>query len=227
MKDYKLNCVQAEGQRFYQSPVQGYWYPSVTTVVGHEKAEFWAEWRRDPKNAEISRQACSNGTQYHTIMEDYLIHGKVPTGLEDREKFETTKPYLDRITKVHAVETGLFSDKIRMAGRVDCVADFDGKISIIDFKTSRKPKTIDMIENYFHQTAAYAFMWEELGGGPVDRAVIIMLCGDGTIKDFVVETKEYRKGLIRVAKSYWNKYDFKKIQEVANGVFKESLQSQA
>jgi len=225
MKQHKLNCVQSSKGRYYQSPNTGKWYPSVTTVVNHESDAFWAEWRKDPKNAEISRKACDRGNRLHSMIEEYLQEQKVPTMLPDIENFNLIKPYLDRISKIHAIETPLFSDRILMAGRVDCIGDYDGEISIIDFKTSSKAKTESQIKNYMHQTTAYSMMWEEFYGQPVNQIVILMVTGEGELLEFVRKPKDYRKSLIRVVRSYWDKNSFKEVQEIANGIFEDTLRS--
>jgi hypothetical protein len=222
MEHYKLNCVTIPTGRYYQSPKTGKWYPSVTTVVNHEMEAFWAEWRSKPENAEISKRACSRGNRLHGMVEAYLQEGTVPSMPTDRMNFNLLKPYLDRITKIHAIETSLFSDKILMAGRVDCVADYGGEIAIIDFKTSSKAKTESQIKNYLHQTTAYSLMWEELYGQPVHKAVILMVTDEGDMLEFVRETKNYRKSMLKVARSYWDKNSFKDIQETANEFFTET-----
>jgi hypothetical protein len=89
--------------------------------------------------------------------------------------FLDLKPILDgRIGKVFAQEAPLYSTHLGVAGRVDCVAEFDGKLSIIDFKTSLKPKQIEWIKNYFMQESAYAIMWEERTGQPIVQLVTII-----------------------------------------------------
>ena len=223
MTQHKLNCVQTPSGRYYQSPNTGKWYPSVTTVVNHEMESFWAEWRKDPKNAAISKRACARGNRLHSMIEAYLKEQVVPEAIGDKMNFDLIKPYLDRIGKVGAIEASLFSDKILMAGRVDCVAEYDGELAIIDFKTSSKAKTESQIKNYFHQTTAYALMWEELYDELVNKVVILMVTDDGELHEFVRNPKDYRKSMLQVARSYWDKYSFKQIQESANEVFESTV----
>lgn len=223
MNHHKLNSVETPRGRYYQSPKTSKWYPSVTTVVNHEMDAFWAQWRKDPKNAAISKRACVRGNRLHSMVEAYLQDGVIPEMIGDKMNFNLMKPYLDRITKVHAIETSLFSDQILMAGRVDCVADYDGEIAIIDFKTSGKAKTESQIKNYLNQTTAYSLMWEELYGVPVNKVVILMVTDDGDLLEFVKNPKDYRKSLLQVARSYWDKNQFKAIQESANEVFQANV----
>jgi genome maintenance exonuclease 1 len=220
---HKLESVQTESGRYYRSPNTGKWYPSVTTVVNHETEEFWANWRKDPKNAEISRRACARGNALHTNIEEYLKEGTLPEIPLARARFQEIRPYLDRITKIHAIEQTLFSDQILMAGRVDCVGDYDGEIAIIDFKSSSKEKTESQIKNYFHQTTAYSMMWEEIYGQPVNKVVILMLTDDGVLQEFVRNPKQYRKSMLKVAKGYWEKNSFKAVQEKANELFEKTV----
>lgn len=220
---HKLESVQTESGRYYLSPNTGKWYPSVTTVVNHETEAFWAEWRKDPKNAAISKRACARGNSLHNMVEEYLKDGTLPEMPTDNMRFKAIRPYVDRITKVHAVEETLFSDKILMAGRVDCVGDYDGEISIIDFKTSSKAKTESQIKNYFHQTTAYSIMWEELYGQPVNKVVILMLTDSGDLLEFVRNPKQYRKSMLKVAMGYWDKNPFKSVQERANELYSKNV----
>ena len=218
----KLESVQTDTGRYYLSPKTGKWYPSVTTVVNHETEAFWAEWRKDPKNAAISKRACARGNSVHGMVEEYLKEGVVPDGPIDVMRFNILKPYLDRITKIHAIEETLYSDQILMAGRLDCMGDYDGEIAVIDFKTSSKEKTASQIKNYFHQATAYSIMWEEMYGQPVNKIVILILTEEGTLQEFVRDASEYRKSMLKVAKGYWEKNSFKSVQEKANELYSKT-----
>lgn len=219
----KLNCVESLSGRYYQSPKTGKWYPSVTTVVNHEMDAFWAEWRKDPKNAAISKRAIKRGNKLHNMVEEYFDKGTVPDRIDEKFTFDIIKPYLDRINKIHAVEDSLYSDTILMAGRVDCVGEYDGELAIIDFKTSSKRKTESQIQNYFHQTTAYSMMWKEIYGQEVNKVVILMLTDEGDMVEFIKHPKDYRKSLFKVIRSYWDKNSFKKVQETANEIFEKTV----
>ena len=172
----KLKRIDSPTGRVYETP-SGKAYPSVTAVTGlHGKAEIFA-WRKRVGEEEanrISKRATTRGTRVHSLCEDYLNNKEVLVNMFDQNTFKSLKPALDRITNVHALETQLYSDHLRVAGTVDCIAEFDDKLSVIDFKTSSRPKTRDEIHSYFQQCSAYAVMFEERTGIPVGRLVIIM-----------------------------------------------------
>jgi len=176
-----LTTESVNGKRMYVTP-EGRRYPSVTTVLGVRSREGIQKWRARVGEAEanrISSFAASRGTQVHTMVEryidnrdDYLEKSNHLTRLN----FETMRPVLDeRIGKVLAQEVPLYSNHLGLAGRVDCVAEFDGRLSIVDFKTASKTKKHDWIHNYFIQEAAYAIMFEERTGIPIVDLVTIIV----------------------------------------------------
>ncbi len=182
---YDIQQLNEEGKRVYLTPT-GNKYPSITTVMGYMKAGVIAEWRRrvgDEEANRISRKATQRGTSLHTLCEKYIDNqedfGVVsPVALD---LFKMIKPIIDSsIDNIYCQETRLYSDYIGVAGTVDCVAEFNGKKSIIDFKTARKIKSRDMIKDYFMQTSGYAVMFEELTGIPIPQVVIIMASEEGT-----------------------------------------------
>ena len=168
--------VDSDGGRPYQTP-DGNAYPSVTTVVGQHKAKHIQEWRNrvgHEQANQISKKASKRGTAVHTLCEDYLKTGYAKPSLPDVEVFNSIKPFLDKINNIHCLETQLYSHHLKVAGTVDCIAEYEGKLHVIDFKTASKPKQRDWIHDYFMQTSAYAVMFEELTGIPVGRLLIIM-----------------------------------------------------
>lgn len=187
----------ADGNRVYQTP-DGKLYPSVTTVLNHHTKKGIMEWRQrvgEQEANKISRQAATRGTHFHTMAEKYLQNNFPPTcavpgpmykpvALHNLEMFKIAQPTLDRIDNIRAQEVGLWSHHLRLAGRVDCVAEFDGKLSIIDFKTARREKDEDHIQHYYMQAAAYAVMFEERTGIPVNRLVIAIVVEDGMMQLF-------------------------------------------
>ena len=166
--------------RKYKCP-NGVSYPSVTTVLSILSEDAIRAWRKKVGEEEankISHRAATRGTAVHSIIEDYInnkpnyTEGYMPNVVEN---FNDIKGILDeRIGKVYAQEVPLYSDHLRLAGRVDCVAEFDGVLSIVDFKTSRKLKKKEWIEGYFIQESAYAIMWEERTGMPITNLVTII-----------------------------------------------------
>ena len=176
----EMNAVTTEKGRRYRTP-EGVDLPSITTVLSILSRESIAKWRARVGAEEanrISHRASTRGTAVHAIVEKYIDNdenfkdGYTPDIISS---FLDLKPILDdRIGRVYAQEAPLYSNHLGVAGRVDCVAEFDGHRSIIDFKTSLKPKRLDWIKNYFMQEAAYAIMWEERTGQPITQLVTII-----------------------------------------------------
>ena len=155
-------------------------FPSVTTVLGHKSKPAIKAWRKrvgaETAN-KISRQASVRGTKIHSLCEDYVNNDDLnfdKLSFVEVDMFNQMKPLIDRIDNIHCVEQFLYSEHLRLAGQADCIAEFDGRLSIIDFKTSAKPKSKSYIKNYFAQCAAYAIMFEERTGIPIDTSVIII-----------------------------------------------------
>ena len=191
--------------RYYTLP-DGTKLPSVTTVLGAQKKQAIMEWRKrvgeEVANA-ISGKATSRGTKVHTLCENYLNNEEVPFQMNDAyEMFMSIKPALNRINNIHYQEQALWSKQLGMAGRTDCIGEFDGVLSSIDFKTSKKVKSHEDIEDYFWQTTAYALMYEELVGQPIDQLVIIMAVEDSEPLVFVEKTEEYINILLDYIKFY-------------------------
>lgn len=171
-----LKRIDSNAGRVYQTTT-GKAYPSVTSVVGLHSAHSIAEWRRRVGNEEankISGRASRRGTSIHALCENYLLGQEVKPSPFDNEMFDNIRPHLDKIDNIHCLETQLFSHHLEVAGTVDCIAEYDGKLSIIDFKSSSKLKNRDWIHGYFMQTSAYAVMFEEMTKIPVGRLLIIV-----------------------------------------------------
>jgi len=191
---------------FYQTPDGR--FPSVTTVVGWKKNQFFAEWRKNnPKEAQRTRV---RGTKLHSLVENYVKNS--PEWNKDQDPYTLDLFYqfqseVDKIDQVRALEGFLWSKPLRLAGRVDCVAEYDGVMSIIDFKGSTKPKRKEDIDNYFLQATAYAVMWEERTGEPIPQIVILVTCDDGTVQTFIENPKQYKKALAHAIKEWRDEYE--------------------
>jgi genome maintenance exonuclease 1 len=207
-----VNLPQAERvDGFYQTPDGR--FPSVTTVVGWKKNQFFAEWRKNnPKEAVRTR---NRGTKLHSLIETYLLN---------EPKFDTSDPYtldlfnqfqnnINRIDNIRSIEGFLWSKPLRIAGRADCIAEFDGVPSVIDFKGSTKPKRKEDIHNYFLQATAYAVMWEERTGEKIPQLAILISCDDGTSQVFVEQTKDYKKDLAVAIKEWRDEYEPKQCEQ--------------
>jgi len=219
-KPIEMNAQMVEGKRLYSTP-DGKFYPSITTVIGNnaKKQAGLAKWRArvgKEKAAAISSRSASRGTSYHSIVEDYLnnrLHideyKKTPLPVV---MFEHSKKVLDRISNIYLQEAALYSDNLEVAGRVDCIADFDGVLSIIDFKTSAEPKKEYYLYDYFVQETAYACCLQELYGITVKQLVTIVACENGETQVVIKPPKkEYLLKLIQYIDEYQNKYGKKEL----------------
>jgi len=200
-----LTEIQKSGKRFYSTPDGE--CPSVTTVVGYGKQNFFAEWRR--KNPEESRRVLARGTKLHSIIESYLNNEEIDFDNmlpNFKVLFNQIKPELDKIQNIVAIETPLWSKTLGLAGRTDCIAEYDGKLSIIDFKASSKEKRKQDVESYFTQATAYALMFQERTGIIVENFAILISCEDGLTQVFQNKPIKYVKKLKNVIVSYNNNH---------------------
>jgi len=196
-----------DGKRYYVTP-EGKKLPSVTTVVGAQKKQAIMEWRQrvgEEVANKISKHATSRGTNMHTLCEYYLNNEPKPPGVvmpDAKEMFISIKPYLNKINNIHYQEVGLWSSQLGLAGRVDCIGEYEGRLSVIDFKTSKKIKKREDILDYFWQCTAYALMYEELVGTPIDDLVIIMAVDNEQPMIFKEKTQDHIEGLVRAIDFY-------------------------
>lgn len=187
-----------------------YEFPSITTVLGRQPKDALFEWRKRVGEEEanrISRQAATKGSKVHNILEDIIFNRDVD--------FEAMMPNIrsnvkgaekvlsDNLDEVWASECALFSKYLRVAGRVDLVGLWHGIPSIIDFKTSRRHKTIEDIENYLIQETAYAIMFEEITTISVPQLVTLMMVeGDPNPLVFVEKRKNWEKLTLDIIQKY-------------------------
>jgi hypothetical protein len=203
-----LTRKTTEGGRRYFTP-EGNAYPSITTVLGILSKQGILEWRKKVGEAEankISQQASVRGTAVHKLAEDYLNNdpnwkeGAMPTNLFS---FEDIKKIMDkRLDNIWMQEVFLYSDRLKTAGQVDCIAEFDGQLSIIDFKTSRKPKKEEWITSYFIQASFYAAAFYERTGIPIKQGVILITVDHHEPQVFKINTYDYLQHFLNVRKEY-------------------------
>lgn len=194
--------------RKYFTP-EGNAYPSITTVLGVLNKEGIIEWRKrvgEEEANKISRQASVRGTAVHKLAEDYLNNepnwkeGAMPSNLFS---FEDIKKIMDkRLDNIWMQEVFLYSDRLKTAGQVDCIAEFDGQLSIIDFKTSRKPKKEEWITSYFIQASFYAAAFYERTGIPIKQGVILITVDHNEPQVFKINTYDYLEHFLNVRKEY-------------------------
>ena len=203
----KLIRENYEGRRMYKTD-GGVRFPSVTTVLGHKSKPAIKAWRKRvgaEKANRISKQASVRGTKIHSVCEDYVNNKELTfdkLSFVEVDMFNSMKPIIDRIDNVHCVEEFLYSEHLRLAGQCDCIAEFDGRLSIIDFKTSSKPKKEQYIQNYFAQCSAYAIMFEERTGIPIDKTVVIIGVQDDEPQLFVQKRDDYVNYLLECRDLY-------------------------
>ena len=209
-------------KRFYETPTG--FYPSITTVLGvrKEKKEGLRQWRERVGNDvanHIMRTAAGRGTAVHHMCEDFLNNKEV---IQEEQKFlpwclfSQLKPTLEKsINNIFAQECGLWSEKYRLAGRVDCIAEWNGVPSIIDFKTSRSERKDDYNFEYYMQASAYAEMFEERTGIEINQIVILVVTEDGLVQEFVKEKHEYLQPLIETIDMFTEQWE-KENEEASN-----------
>ena len=195
-----------QGRRYL---VDGMMWPSVTTVIGHSKKKSIMEWRQKVGEEEanaISKRASTRGNKCHKLCELYLENKSISQYSDDPLSmglFYQIKPYLDSIDNIHALEAPLCSSLLKMAGRVDCIAEYNGELAIIDFKTSTKYKREEWIHDYFAQETAYAIMFQELTGLIPKKLVTIIACETGEPQIFeIYDTIKYARKLKEYIDAY-------------------------
>lgn len=216
LKPIEMKTVTVDGKRHYVTPT-GHKHPSATTVINSNSAKQKKlnEWKRrvgKKKAQQISTNASSKGNRYHKIVEDYLnncldleVYKDTPLPIL---MYQASKSILDRINNIYLQEAALYSDTLGIAGRVDCIAEFDGVLSIIDFKTSNNYKEEDLIYDYYVQECAYGCMFLECYGLKVEQLVTIIACNDGTVQLKIKKPKkEYFLKLLEYINEYKNKND--------------------
>ena len=218
----ELKTKNINRKRFYETP-EGKLYPSITTVLQKKKMVGLSEWRKrvgeDVANY-IARTAAQRGTKVHKICEDYLnnMDTNYPDQFNEHKKnflpytlFGQMKPYLDKsVNNILAQECSLFSHKYKVAGRVDCIAKYNGVASIIDFKTSTKERNDDWNESYYIQASAYSEMFEERTSIAIPQIVILVVTEDGVVQEFIKDKGDYIPKLIEAIDDFttdWEKED--------------------
>jgi len=206
--DLELNKKETSGIRLYNLP-NGDWVPSITSVTSFYNKQVFVEWRKRVGVEEadrITRQATARGTDFHQICQDYLENRELNMDdyqLPTQFMFHHAKPYLNKINNIHAIERTLYSEYLGLAGRVDCIAEYEGELAVIDFKTSTKIKPEKWIENYFVQEMFYASAYYELTGIPIKKLITLMVTPGGEVKVFDKRNKnDYIKLLVRYIKKF-------------------------
>ena len=199
-----VKMLDTEKGHYYETD-KGKIYPSITTMIHAFPNPGIERWKSNtPNHEEIGKSSMAVGTKLHELAENYLNNVTPSPYLDNTfeknptELFEVLKPHLDEhINNIHATETKLYSDSLELAGTVDLVAEYDGELSIIDFKNSRKPKTPSYMKQskYYEQGSAYSQMWKECTEMNVKQVVILVVSWDNKVRPFKVNVDEYMSSL--------------------------------
>ena len=204
-----LEREHIDGVRYYKIPDEDELVKmvSITSVTSHFNKEIFIKWRKKVGNEEadrITKAATGRGTDMHTLTEHYLKNEDLPEVRPISDfLFKIAKGKLNKINNIYALEGPLYSKELGIAGTVDCIAEYDGELAIIDFKTSKKPKPRNWIEHYFVQCMAYGCMLYEMKGISVKKLVIIMACENG---ECVIYEERDKAKYIKLLGEYINKF---------------------
>lgn len=207
----QLERETIDGVRYYSVPDEEELLKlvSITSVTSHFNKEIFVKWRKKVGNEEadrITKKATARGTDFHEVAQDYLLNKELNWDNYrplSKFMFYHLKPELDKINNIHAIERTLYSEYLGLAGRVDCIAEYEGELAVIDFKTSDKIKPEKWIENYFVQEMFYASAYYEMTGIPVKKLITLMVTPGGEVKVFDKRDKsDYIKLLVRYIKEF-------------------------
>ena len=215
----KLSRETIDGVRYYSIPdvEELIKLVSITSITSHFNREIFINWRKkvgDVQADKITKAATKRGTDMHTLTENYLKNDNLPEVPPISEfLFKIAKGELNKINNIYALEGALYSKQLGIAGTVDCIAEYNGELAIIDFKTSKKPKPREWVEHYFVQAMAYGCMLYEMREIPVKKLVIIMACENGEC----IVYEEYNKAkYIKLLNKYINKFVRDKLEFYGN-----------
>ena len=210
----QLTATNKDGIRLYETP-EGDLYPSITTVLSIRKKEGLFEWRKKVGNEVanyVSGKAARRGAKVHQMCEDYLnnMNTNFPDKFnEHKNDFlpwclfgQLKEKVLNNIDNIYVQEASLYSDKYKLAGRVDCISEYMGVPSVIDFKTSTKERSDDWNENYYIQGTAYSEMFHERTGISISQVVILVVTEDGTVQEFIKNKYDYIDDLSKSIKEW-------------------------
>ncbi len=183
--------------RFYEFP-GGIRLPSVTNVLGQKDKEFWIEWAKEPRNAAKAERGRNRGTEMHRCIEMFLKNEEMGKGYQGIH-FEAIKPVLlKHINNIRCQEFPIYSKLLGLAGTIDCVAEWDQKISILDFKTASREKSKEEILSYFQQCCCYSIMVQEHFGLDIRQIVVVIANDDGGVQIFIENPLNYCKSLFEL-----------------------------
>ena len=207
----QLERETIDGVRYYSVPDEDQLLKlvSITSVTSHFNKEIFVKWRKRVGNEEadrITKASTSRGTDTHTLIENYLLNRDLPTVQPISDfLFKIAKSELNKIDNIYCLEGALYSKQLGVAGTTDCIAEYDGELAVIDFKTSKKPKPREWIENYFVQAMFYGMALYEMTGIRIKKLVIIMTCENGECVIYEErDLEKYMKLVVQYIKKFVN-----------------------
>ena len=207
--DFELEANTIDGVRYYTLP-SGKKAPSITSITSFYNRQTFINWRKKVGEEEankITKVATDRGTKFHDLVEKYLLNKDI-NSIKDvlpttKARLIAARESLNNIDNIHALEKPLYSEYFGIAGRVDCIAEYEGELAVIDFKTSKKIKPEKWLQNYFVQETAYACMYYEMTGTEVEKIVTLMVCENGDVKVYEKTNKrDYIKLLTKYIKEF-------------------------
>ena len=217
----EITAKTTDGVRLYETP-EGNKYPSITTVLSVKNKKGLFEWRKrvgEEVANYVAQKAANRGTAVHQMCEDFLNNMSLnypDSWAQHKKKFlpytlfkQLRNSVLQKVNNIYAQECGLYSDKYKVAGRVDCIAEYNGVLSIIDFKTSTKERIDKYNESYYIQGSAYAEMYKERTGVDISQVVILVVTEDGTVQEFIKQKHDYLNTLVETVEE-WNNQNIRK-----------------
>ena len=207
--DFELEANTIDGVRYYTLP-SGKKAPSITSITSFYNRQTFINWRKkigEEEANKITKVATDRGTKFHDLVEKYLsnedvssLKGVLPS---TKARWIAARESLNKIDNIHALEKPLYSEYFGIAGRVDCIAEYEGELAVIDFKTSKKIKPEKWLQNYFVQDTAYACMYYEMTGISVKKIVTLMVADNGDVKVYEKTNKsDYIKLLTKYIKEF-------------------------
>ena len=206
----QAELIEKDNAHFYQTPM-GEIYPSITTILHEtmsvEKKEGLQNWKDQEIAADyITQEAATIGTETHQLIENYINDARQAdeVRLLSVAHFNNLIPFLQKINDVHGTELRLYSKAMKLAGTSDCIAKYDGELSIIDYKTKRSNQKEEWMTDHFIQGTAYAQMFKELTGIEIKKVVILVSSEKNSRMEFVKDAADYKELLTQRLNQYYD-----------------------
>ena len=206
----QAKLIEKDSAHFYETP-NGEVYPSITTILqetmSDAKKESLQNWKEQEIAAEyITQEAATIGTETHKLIENHIneVRQTDEVRLLSVAHFNNLIPFLQKINNVHGTELRLYSNAMKLAGTSDCIATYDGELSIIDYKTKRSNQREEWMTEHFIQGTAYSQMFKELTGIEVKQVVILVSSEKNSRMEFVKNTEDYKELLNQRLNQYYD-----------------------